>query len=389
MPLDELIARRITGIDPFNELPIDAQIWKEAHNHHHDHRRLHAAAAHRPGIVFGLEVVPSKGKEKTVIVAPGAGIDSDGRLIVLSEPVAFRLDEKGQIFITIAYEDNADSKSAMKVGGGTKYYRLVEGRRVVATKELPKTAYLELARIDRSSEAAAIKEASNPFDPGKDEVNPLYRVVAFPHCYVSGEIGELSFVPKTNPQAWKPNRAGLFNLIREGNGRGFHLEFTGPYNLRAKEPQSEPLMLYAALAEEFQPLTDEQVEGLKRYLGNGGLVFAEAASGGEAFVKGFEAVAKKAGASLKAAPKGHSVLTSHYVFSSAPAGGQDKGAVTMDEDKGIILSTFDYGGAWQGELSKPDAADARERIRTAQEFGLNIVAYAARRRRLLELSRIG
>jgi hypothetical protein len=61
----------------------------------------------------------------------------------------------------------------------------------------------------------------------------------------------------------------------------------------------------------------------------------------------------------------------------------------MDEDKGLVLSTYDYGGAWQGEVSKPDAADARERVRSAQEFGLNVVAFAARRRRLLELARIG
>lgn len=389
MPIEQLLTRRITGIDPFNELPIDAEIWREAHGHHQHHRRLHAATAHRPGIVYGLEVVPSRAKEHTVVVAPGVGIDPEGRTVLLNEPVALTIDEKGPIYFTIQYEDNADSKSAVKIGGGTKYYRLVEGRRVVATKELPKTPFLELARVDRTSTAAAIKEPANPFDPGKDELNPLYRLVAFPHCYTSGAVGELSCVPKTNPQAWKPNRAGLWNMIREGNGRGFHLQFSGPYNLRAKEPQIEPLMLYAALSEEFQPLTDEQVDGLKRFLADGGLVFAEAAQGGEAFAKGFEALAKKLGATLKATGKDSPILSSHYMFPSAPAGGQEKGTIAADLDKGIVLSTFDYGGAWQGDVGKPDGADARERVRQAQEFGLNVVAFAARRRRTLELSRIG
>ncbi|MCZ7580635.1 MAG: DUF4159 domain-containing protein [Fimbriimonadaceae bacterium] len=388
MPIEELVAKRITGIEPFNELPIDAQIWREAHGHHHDHRRLHAVTSHRPGIVFGLEVVCGK-KERTVIVAPGVAVDADGNALLLSEPVAFKLDEKGQIYITISYEDNFDSKSSVKVGGGTKYFRLVEGRRVVATKELPKGAFLELARVDRSSDSAEIKEPKNPFDPGKDELNHLYRLLAFPHCYASGEVGELSLIPKANPTAWKPNRAGLYNLVREGNGRGFHLRFTGPFNLRAKDPESDPLILYAAVGETFQPLTDEQVGGLKRYLDNGGFVFAEAAQGAEAFAKSFAELAKKAGASLKAVGKGHPLLSAHYMFSSPPPGAQDKGKLEVDEVKGIALATFDYGAAWQGELPKPDASDARERIRQSQEFGLNVVAYAWRRRRLRELSRLG
>ena len=63
--LDEIIGKPITGVRPFNELPIDAEIWREAHNHHHMHRLLHAAAVHRSGIVYGLEVVASSA-ERTV-----------------------------------------------------------------------------------------------------------------------------------------------------------------------------------------------------------------------------------------------------------------------------------------------------------------------------------
>ena len=58
-------------------------------------------------------------------------------------------------------------------------------------------------------------------------------------------------------------------------------------------------------------------------------------------------------------------------------------------DAGIVFSTYDYGAAWQGEVEKPDAPDARERIRQAQEFGLNVVAAAAGRRRARELARLG
>ncbi|HVL38807.1 MAG TPA: DUF4159 domain-containing protein [Fimbriimonadaceae bacterium] len=388
MPVDELLSRPITGITPFNELPIDAEIWREAHEHHHSHRVLHAITTHRPGIVFGLEVVVSK-KERTLVVAPGVGIDSEGRTLLLSEPVTFVLEEKGQTYITLSYEDNLDSRSAVTVGGGKKHYRLVEGRQVIATRELPKTPYLELARIDHSTAKAPIKDASNPFDPGEDELNLLYRSAAFPHCYADGFVGELCFLPKADPSAWKPNRAGLYNLLREGNGRGFHLDFSGLYNLRAAPTPKDPLLLYVAGEGEFQAPTDDQIEGLKKYLAGGGLLFGEASKGGDAFVKGFTDVAKKAGAKLEKVGKGHPLLTSQYVFSAPPSGGVDAGSILCDLDKGVVLSSYDYGGAWQGDLAKPDAADAREKIRHAVEFGLNIVALAYQRRRRLELSRLG
>lgn len=380
MPIEELIARRITGIAPFNELPIDAEIWREAHGQHHTHRYLHAIAVHRPGIVYGLEVVVSK-KERTVVVAPGVGIDSDGRTLLLSEPATFLLEEKGQIYITISYEDNVDSKSAITVGSGKKYFRLVEGRQVIATKDLPKGPYLELARIDRSSKDKAVKEAANPFDPAEDELNLLYRQLAFPHCYADGGVGELVFLPKADPSAWKPNRAGLYNLVREANGCGFHVEFSGLYNLRAPSEEA-PILLYVAAGSEFQPLSDEQFAGLKKYLDAGGTLVGEAAKGDAGFAKGFAEVAKKVGATLKKVAAGSPLLTAHHMFPACPSGGQDKGEVQADLDKGVILSTFDYGAAWQGEVA------SRDTVRNAQEFGHNIIAFAARRRRLAELARM-
>lgn len=388
MPIDELIGRRISGIEPFNELPIDADVWREAHGQHNSHRALHATGAHRPGIVMGLEVIVSAKQDKTVVVAPGYAIDSEGRTLLLSEPASFVLEEKGQVYITIAYEDNYDSRSAITVGGGKKYFRLVEGRQVVATKELPKTPYIELARVDRSGKDKPVKEAKNPFDPAEDELNILYRILAFPHCYADGLVGELCFLPTADPGAWKPNRAGLYNMIREANGLGFHLGFDGLFNLRTAGTGPEPFMLYVSCEGDFQALNKEQLEGLRRYLDAGGTLFAEASKGSDGFVKSFAEIAKAAGATMKPIAKDASLMHSHHMFSSAPPGGSDKGVLTGDLEKGVILSTHDYGGAWQGSLPKADDEGSRDRIRRAIEFGLNVVAFAAQRKRRAELSRI-
>lgn len=387
MSLSNLISQRITGINPFNELPIDENIWREAHGQHNSHRQLHMLAHHRPGVVYGLEVIAAGDKNK-IMVAPGVAVDALGRTLLLNEPIFFDLTQAGQSYVTIQYEDNFDSASAMTIGSGVKYFRLVEGRTVTTSTTRPAEPQIELARIDRSTAKAAPEDARNPFDPVQDEINTLYRPVAFPHCYADGMMGELGVVPSQNPDAWKPNRAGLWNLIREGNGRGFHLEFSGPYKLRTKSDGPTPLLLYVAGSEGFQALADAEIAGLGDYLNSGGFLFAESVGGSAEFKKSFDGIAKKLDTKLAPVAAEHPLFTAHHVFAGAPVGAQTKGDLLVDGSGSILFSSYDYGGAWQGALGKVDPAEARERIRGAQEFGLNILAFAAYRKRRFELEKM-
>ena len=392
MALDEMLARPITGIRPFNELPVNAEIWREAHDHHHLHRQLHAAGVHRPGVVWGLEVAVSATRERTIVVAPGIGIDSEGQTVVLAEPAFFHLEEKGQIYITLAFQNTRDPGSALQVGGGQQFYRLVEGRDVRHTKEVPRGAYLELARIYRTGADKPIREASNAFDPGNDELNTLNRRLAFPHCYADAGVGEVPYVPSDDAGAWKPNRAGLWNLLREGNGRGFHLDFCGLVSLSAPTTAAagapEPALLYMAGAQGFAPLAEAEVQGLQRFLAGGGLLWGEACGGSKEFSRGFVELSQKLGASMKKVASGHALLSSHFLFPSPPPGAYAGGTLFADIEAGVVFSTQDYGGAWQGSVPEPEAPDARERVRQAQELGLNVVALATRRRRQREISRL-
>lgn len=394
MPLETMIASKITGIRPFNELPIDAEIWKQAHDHHHLHRYLHAVAAHRPGVVTGLEVVASSVTERTIVVAPGVAIDSEGQTLVVSAPVALEIDPvRGNVYVTLSFQRERDTHSAITVGGGQEYYREMEGRKLITVKELPRTTYVELARVYSSAPEKPVRDAANPSAPAFDEVNLLFRPLAFPHCYADTAVGEVSYVPKTTASPWNPNRSGLWNLLREGSGRGFHLAFTGTLSLKAlaagQDAGPEPSLLYVAGRQGFQPLGEGEEEGLRKFLAGGGMLLGEAGQGSAEFAAGFQELAGRLGAKLKPIGRPHPLLSAHYVFSASPPGGRRQGELQADMDAGIVFSTYDYGAAWQGEVEEPDAPDARERIRQAQEFGLNIVAAAAARRRTRELSRIG
>jgi len=385
--LEQIIARRITGVRPFDELPINADIWREAHNHHHLHRALHAVSAHRPGILYGLEVFASPSRERTVVVAPGVAVDALGQVIVLAEPIYFPVTETRLIYFVLLFQRAVDRDSGVMVSGGEEYYREVEGRDVRQVKELPKGAFLELARLYRSAPDQPVRDAANPLAPGTDELSLLFRETAFPYCPADGGIGELAYVPRTPSVPWNPNRPGLVYLVRQARAEGFHLAFTGPYNLR-DAAATAPALLYMAGTQGFQ-LSGEETDGLNRFLEDGGLLLAEASKGGTEFADAVRGLASHLGAGLKPVGAGHPLLTAHHVFPVPPPGGRRDGALEADTDVGIVLGTCDYGGAWQGAVDEPQAPDARERVRQATEFGLNVIAYAAQRQRRRALSRLG
>ena len=292
------------------------------------------------------------------------------------------------IYITLAFLRAHDRASAITVGDGQQYYKEVEGYDLTAAKELSKTPYVELARVYCSTPDKSVRDAANPSAPGSDEINRLYRPTAFPSCHADAGVGELSYVPKTRASPWNPNRAGLWNLLREGNAAQFHLTFTGSLNLLARG-DNEPALLYVAGRQGFQPLKEAEIGGLRQYLDGGGLLLAEAGQGNAEFTASFGEMAGQLGAALTPVTSGSPLLTAHHVFSAPPPGGQGKGSLTADMETGIVFSTYDYGAAWQGEVDQPDAPDARSRIRQTQEFGLNLISAAAHRRRRRELSRLG
>lgn len=384
MPLDNLIAYPIKGVNAQDRLPITAKLWTDSHDHHVKHRQLHALAAHRPGIVYGLEVFVSSTNEQTVTIAPGVAVDENGNTIVLSGPESFTFREKGTNYLVLEYQAGYDGDSEVALGPNEKVFaNFVEFRHIAVTKEPARGGQIELARVQRSDANAAIKEAANPFDPGQNELSLLYRSLSYPHCYVDGRVGEVQYLPNKDLSAWKPNRAGLVNFVREAAGHGFHLDFIGPYRLSEPDRLREPLVLYMAGREGFKELSPDELANLRALLDRGGFLVGESKGGDDAFARSFDALARALGASLQPLPAGHPLLSSHVLFPKAPGGAE----ILLDEKGGVLFTSADFGGTWQGEA--PGKGDPREGVRQAIEFGLNVAAFADRRRRRISISALG
>jgi hypothetical protein len=81
---------------------------------------------------------------------------------------------------------------------------------------------------------------------------------------------------------------------------------------------------------------------------------------------------------LEALPAGHRLLTSPALFTQPPAGFETEGSPQVLVSDAVIFSTFDHGCLWQGQR-RPGPA-SREEIRSAMEWGGNILDYALWRR---------
>lgn len=392
MTLERLIQTPITGIQACNELPVDAEIWNESHLTHVLHRRLHLLAGHRPGIVTGLEVIASA-DGKRVVVAPGVAVDRNGQTIVLNNHVSLELTKSGYQYIGIEFFTTLDDSPVVDVGGVSQGYRLREGSIVEASNSPLADPKIELARIERSDVDAAISNSQKTLEPTVDEIDLMFRNPAFPSCCSDIAVGELVYPPTSDSESRYPRRAGLWNLLNEGRSQGFALAFANPVD-RENLPSAgqEPRLLYLAGQKGFQPFSEAQAKQLKAYLENGGTLFVEAAGTHDSdefseFARCFKELTLQLGAEMLPVEAGDLLLNSHFKFPGLPPGGET-GLVFADHTLGLLFSACDFGAAWAGQVQKPEAHDARERVRQSIEFGLNLVAYAAKRSRNIYLRKL-
>lgn len=395
--LKELLENRIPYIDAADGMLVDSEVWRHSHDRHRLHRLLHAMTSHRPGIVYGLEVLPmaGTGNEAKVLIAPGVAIDGFGRTIVQPEPEAKEIRRDLTQHILINYDVGEAGGTPIVVPDDVSRTNLLrlEGRLLAPDSDPPRSPAIELARIHLNGKR--ILEAVHPSDSGLDIVNLLHRQIAFPHCYADVAVKEVSFLsgPNETSDDSRTNRPGLWNLLHEGNGRGFHLGFCPPDALQDTVRGKLPALLYMAGSNAFlsgpDPFKALRIDQIKECLKAGGILFAEACGDSDPFKRDFVKLAQELNAPLK--PLGEvpsSLVTAHYLFPVPPPGGNPQGIIVANVQKGVYLSTYDYGAAWKGR-SFSGAPIARTQIQQALEFGLNIVAYAALRQRRTELAAYG
>jgi hypothetical protein len=241
---------------------------------------------------------------------------------------------------------------------------------ISARTALPATPWVELARIERRSREDPFVDAPNPIRPGPNEIDLRFRheigaprEVTMAVCYLGKETD-------------RKHGHGAIALARALNRSGsYHVAVNDDVPLA---PGIEVHTLIYLVGQGKFELNAGQVNGLSNYVKRGkGTLFIE--SGDAAAKDSFLNVLKAMDVKPEALQPDHPLLVDPYLFAAPPPGFETEGPPEVLVSEGVIFSACNYGLLWQGQVR--EGAPSREQIRSAIEWGGNIITYAGHRRR--------
>lgn len=372
MNIEELLKDYPTKrIKPADGMAVTADVWEEAHEFHRRTHGFHALFTHGAGILTGLEVIASDPPDTSVYILPGVAIDQAGQTIVLAQPVSYDIghDMDGLFYIILSYGESRPKTENGKQQEGAPLY--VHGEfSISAQSVLPDEPGIELARIRRSSREAVLLNSQNPLVPGPDEIDLRFRrQVGAPHevnvavSYL-GEVTDMKHGRGATYLAQTMNHLGHYRVSVEDNVA------IGPGIVTNT-------LVYLVGQGNFE-LSAGVMNGLRNYVhrGNGTLLIESLDTEAEAVFLNF---LRSKSMLPEPLPDGHRLLTQPYLFVAPPAGYETQGNPRIEISEGVIFSTYNYGLLWQGERRGRSAS--REEIRSATEWGENMITYAVNRRR--------
>jgi hypothetical protein len=367
-------------LKPEDGLAVTAQVWEEAHEHHRQQLRFHSLLGHGAGIVTGLEVIASDPPDSSVYILPGMAIDSAGQSIYLAEPITYDIGQRldGRLYLVLSYgEGNPRPGAAVQDGGTPPMYVHTEFV-LQALPSLPEGPYVELARVHRVGRESALRDPREAQHPGVNEIDQRFRREA------GARQAEIVSVGIAYP--------GAAAVARHGRGLGYLARaLSHSHDRRVVVDDNIPLapglesytVVYLVGQAEFQ-LSPDEIAALAGALQAGSTVFVEScrretALGEPPSDASFAALFSSLGVQLEEVRAGHGLLAEPNLFAAPPSGFETQGTPSVRAGGGVVFSSSDYGCLWQGE--RRSGAASREHIRSAQEFGGNLIAYAVERRR--------
>jgi hypothetical protein len=355
----------VKRIKPVDGMAVTADTWEEAHEYHRQYERFHTLLHHGWGIVTGLEIMASDPPDTAVYILPGVAVDSAGQIIVLPQPVAYDIghEMEGLLYLLLSYEESRPRTDDSPGQGGGLMYVHAEFS-ISARTTLPTTPWVELARVRRHSREDPFMNAQDPVQPGPNEIDLRFRremgaprEVSMAVCYL-GEVKDKKHGRGASYLAQALNRLGRYHVSVNDDV--------------ALAPGTEANTLIYLVGQGNFELSSGQLNGLSNYVKRGR---------GTLFIESIDSKAKAAFLSVlqtmdmkpEALKPGHRLLIEPYLFAAPPLGFETKDTAEVLVSDGVIFSTCNYGLLWQGQVR--DGVPSREQIRSAIEWGSNIIAY--------------
>jgi len=376
----------------YDSLMMNAQRWLLAHDYHRQRQNVHYQSLNQPGIVCGLGVTlidppdstDSRFRDRSWFeIQPGIAIDVEGNVIVVDETInrtyrlAARPPKTGSItvYVVVSYVEP-------QAPGYPPHPEILQEQCRFDQKTTPPDAHeIELCRIQLSADFAQLELPDNVFFPRPNQLDVSHRLQAQAKPLVTVQAAQVS------PQAIQPQETGhpLTYLARSAPAL-----YPALHSVAAPEVvplQAEAIAPYDLLlldAAHLSDLNGQEQDGLQDYLTQGGVLLIELPLHQKAAIDNLrEWIAHVWHTSLApwyTLPNDHPLRSHPFLFAAPPDIDQD--LIHVWSGGGIVLVAGGLSAAWT-----PESQEGRSRndIRTAQEFGMNLLHFAWRRRHLTRL----
>jgi hypothetical protein len=284
------------NVKPLNRLQVDdgllinADRWRLAHEYHRQRQNAHFQSLNQPGIVSDMgvqiveapaEVIPKYRDNRWVQIQPGVAIDLFGNLIVIPEPVDFRIssevvhEEPLMVYLVVSYVDPEQLQRQTTANGNgdvvTETFRIDEKNTPPAPWEV------ELCRILLEPGEVQLSPPADVFYPRYNNLDLRYRPQARSRPQGLVRLGQIT----QNSAEDEVDFSHLFYLLQSVEALYPRLqgsEDIGQFSLRSAE-ELEQLVTYDLVYLKSQPsrsLNPEERAILKQYVERGGVLFVEA-----------------------------------------------------------------------------------------------------------------
>jgi hypothetical protein len=394
-----------------------------AHDYHRRRQNVHYQSVNQPGIVCGLGVRPISAIDRLkdqkdhrdgrwVQIQSGIAIDLAGNLIVVETPlppyrIATELGaaEEATIYLVISYRDPEDMglESAQQQYGQQLDLQQIQRQahnnvvqeffRIAAKIEPPGPLEVELCRFVLKEPVSAdnpIRLPQDLFNPGENELNLNFRIPAQSRPQAVVRMAQTTHDDPLHGR----NYLGLLFMSRAVEGLYPNLKALQPLrtedtveqvSLRSQEfrhnlPDYD--VLYLTGQDGGLNLDETVLTALEDYLQHkGGVLVVDVPANATSLIQSVSGLAQRLGKSLQTQLNPfHPLLTQPFTFAALPA--INGKSIKLAVSEGLILILGNLGSYWGPDRER---TLARTDIRTAQEFGVNILHYAWRRRQLMGL----
>ncbi len=382
-------------IQPFERLQatdgllVNAERWRKAHDYHRRRQNAHYQSLNQPGIVCGLgvQVIPAprqveaKYRDKRWLkIQPGIAIDLAGNVIVVPQPVEFRIativtgTDPVLLYLTVSYLDPDELRQKQQLEMVQETFRVDE------KSITPNSTEIEICRILlQPGEVVVVSQPAEVFFPGYNNLDLRYRRQAQNRPQA---IVRMAQINHSDPECAR-NFFNLLYLLQSIESLSFNLRGTEEVDqLTLSENLSEYDLLYMT-GKQGLSFNNQEFANLKSYLDMGGVLLIDVPTDAQETIDSVHSLAALAKTPLQPIEelrRDHPLRIRPFLFAALPTIGQQP--IRLLTGGGIVLIIGDIASAWglDRELSLP-----RMTIRSAQELGINILNYGVKRRQLIGL----